>query len=194
MPIPPPFKLPFKPRRIVLFAGHVVDAPDREEARLTPAMAKAAVRPIEDALTALALGPSDFAITQGAAGGDIVFGELCLARGVPLQLLLPLPEEEFIAASIAPSIDAAEWEGRYREIAARSWRPPCVMPQAPGDVFERCNVWMIATAKASGARDIDLVCLWDGTDGAGPGGTAHMVAKVKAIRGGVSWIDTRTLA
>ena len=41
---------------------------------------------IAAALDAIDAGPADLAITQGAAGGDVLFAEACLERAVPLRL------------------------------------------------------------------------------------------------------------
>ena len=53
---------------------------------------------IERVLDGLNAGPGDIALTQGAAGGDLIFAEACSKRGVRMQLLLPLPEPDFIDA------------------------------------------------------------------------------------------------
>ena len=104
--------------------------------------------------------------------------------------MLPVPEDEFLDRSIARMTDGEDWKRRY--LAARSSlaAPPGVMPRAPGNVFERCNRWMLATAQASGASAIELVCLWNGTRG-DAGGTAHMVDEFRAAHGRITWIDTR---
>ena len=61
------------------------------------------------------------------------------------------------------------------------------------DAYERCNLWLLASALAYGAEKVWFVCLWDGGGGDGPGGTAHMVEKVKMKQGRVIWLDTRKL-
>jgi hypothetical protein len=190
---PPPFKLPFAPRRLVLFSGHMMDAPGRAEPRFPPALEAPAQARIDAALQALHCDQRDMAITQGAAGGDLLFAEACVRRGIALQLLLPLSEDEFIATSILPSAHGREWRRRYLAVkAALAW-PPYPMPAASGDPFERCNQWMLATAAASGAEHLHVICLWDGGGGDGPGGTAHMVRELQAHGAEVTWIDTRTL-
>src|SRR2546423_9396206 len=100
---PAPHPAPFQPRKAILFAGHRLDEPGRSPARFPARHERAAAARIASALARLDAGPRDLALTQGAAGGDLLFGEACLARGVPLQLLLPLPEARFIAVSLRPS-------------------------------------------------------------------------------------------
>lgn len=183
------------PRQVLLFSGHRVDAPDRESARFPPAMVPAAQLAIEQALDALQAGPEDLAFTQGAAGGDLLFAEACLARGVPLRLLLPLSESDFIQASVQTS--PGDWVKRYFAVRAGLASPP--QPIGPGDgaededPFERCNRALLQAAAAWGSERVRLVVLWNGAEGDGPGGTAHMMREVQAQGGAVTWIDTRTL-
>jgi len=40
---------------------------------------------------------------------------------------------------------------------------------------------------------VSFVCLWNGEGGDGPGGTQHMIARVRERGGSVHWIDIRTL-
>jgi hypothetical protein len=153
-------------------------------------------------LDSLGAGPGDLALTQGAAGGDLLFMEACQARGVRLQLMLPLPEPDFIEASVMPSTDGPAWRDRYYAIKAALAEPARVMPVELGPMpagypdespFERCNLWLLYTALAFGPDKVRFVCLWDGAGSDGPGGTKHMVQEVKRRTGRVSWIDVRAL-
>jgi hypothetical protein len=195
---PPPLGLPAgtAPRLALVFSGHMADLPDRTTPRLPGSLMPAAGRAIGDALDRLGAGPADLALTQGAAGGDLLFAEACLARGVPVRLLLPLPEPVFIERSVAPS--AGDWVERYKRLRARLALPPAVLPgDAEGDdgndVFERCNRWLLDTALGSGSARVHLIGLWNGAVGDGPGGTAHMMDEARRRGGQVSWIDTRRL-
>ena len=190
---------PFQPRQVLLFSGHMVDAPGRAKPRFPPSMVARATAEIERVLDDLKAGPEDIALTQGAAGGDLIFAEACVARGVRMQLLLPLPEPDFIEASVMPSTDGAAWRARYYALKARLTEPPRVMPLELGALpagaspYERCNQWLLYTALAHGPDKVRFVCLWDGAGSDGAGGTKHMVDEVKRRTGQVSWIDTRTL-
>ena len=185
------------PRQVLLFSGHLVDAPDRPQPRFPAALVPAAAAAIGRALDDLGAGPQDLALTQGAAGGDLLFVQACVERGVRVQLLLPLAEPEFIEQSILPVTDGPAWHARWRALLPRLDAKPRVLPEAAavagGNVFERCNEWLLATALAHGAERLRFVCLWDGGGGDGPGGTAHMVEVVKLRGGRVCWIDTRKL-
>jgi hypothetical protein len=190
---------PFQPRQVFLFSGHMVDAPGRPKARLPAANVPMATAAIEGTLDGLKAGPGDLALTQGAAGGDLIFAEACVKRGVRVQLLLPLPEPDFIEASVMPSVDGTAWRNRYYALKPQLAEPPRVMPVELGptaqgtSVFERCNLWLLYSALSWGPDKVRFVCLWDGAGSDGPGGTKHMVEEVKRRTGQVNWIDTRTL-
>ena len=192
---------PFVPRQVLLFSGHMVDAPGRPKPRFPASMVPAATAQIARALDELGAGPQDLALTQGAAGGDLIFTEACQARGVRVQWLQPLPEPGFLEASVSGSGDGAEWRRRY--FAAKALLHPTdplrTMPAEIGplpkgvDKWERGNLWLLYTALAHGPDKARFVCLWDGGGSDGPGGTQHMYDEVKRRTGRVSWIDTRAL-
>jgi hypothetical protein len=187
-----------EPTRVLLFSGHMVDSPTRPKPRLPPAHVDAAQRAIDALLDQLKAGPTDLAFSQGAAGGDLLFSQACLQRGVQLHWLLPLAEPAFVAASVLPSADGAAWLLRYQQTKARLAQPLLEMPQVLGplpagqDPFERCNQWLLDSALAPGLP-LHFICLWDGGGADGPGGTRHMVEQVRQQAGQVHWIDTRTL-
>ncbi|HSC64499.1 MAG TPA: hypothetical protein VLD35_12740 [Caldimonas sp.] len=187
------------PRRTILFTGHMVDAPDRATPRFPATRVDAAAQRIAAVLDEIGAGPDDLALTQGAAGGDLLFAEACLARGVPLRLLLPLAERDFVAASLLPVADGAAWYERFRAVVDRLDEPPreaplALGPLAPGeDAFVRANLWLLDSALAFGAEKLVCICLWDGGGGDGPGGTRHLVDAVRAAGGRVVRIDASSL-
>ena len=195
---------PFQPRRVFLFSGHMIDAPDRASRRFPPDKEAIAAQGIAAALDALGAGPGDLALAQGASGGDLLFLEACKARGVRLQLMLPFAEPEFIERSVLPAADGARWCERYYALRAGLPDAPRIMPTELGplpktgrmermNAYERCNRWLLNTALAWGIDRVHFVCLWNGDSGDGTGGTAHMYEEVKRRTGRVSWIDTRML-
>ena len=192
-------RLPPEPRQVLLFAGHMVDAPRRKTPRFPRAKVAPAAARIAAVLDGLKAGPADLALTQGAAGGDLLFAEACVAREVPLQLLLPLPEPAFATHSLLASADGAKWRQRFEAIKRRCPDAPQVLgdvlTDAPPEhgVFEQCNLWLLATALAYGIGRLRFVCLWDGGGSDGPGGTRHLVDEVRRMGGQLSWIDVRTL-
>ena len=192
-------RAPDGPRQTILFTGHMVDAPDRATPRFPATRIDAAAHRIAAALDEIGAGPQDLALTQGAAGGDVLFAEACLARAVPLRLLLPLTEREFVAASLLPVVDGAAWHARFRAVVERLDEPPreapvALGPLAPGDdAFVRANRWLLESALAFGSARPICICLWDGGGGDGPGGTRHLVDAVRGAGGRVVRIDSRLL-
>ncbi|MBL8483935.1 MAG: hypothetical protein JNJ60_17190 [Rhodocyclaceae bacterium] len=185
------------PEKVFLFSGHMVDAPDRKQPRFPLGHAGDAAAAIASALDACQAGTSDLALTQGAAGGDLLFCEAAQARGLRVQLLQPFPEPEFLCRSVDPS--AGAWRPRYAAVAARLTDPPRALqavrgPLAAGaDPYVECNLWLLDEALSYGADRLRFVCLWNGGGGDGPGGTAHMVQVVRDAGGQVIWLDTRVL-
>lgn len=185
-----------KPRQVLLFSGHMVDAPDRPTPRFPSSKIPMAARAIDEALDGLAAGPGDLALTQGACGGDLLFTEVCLRRAIDVRWLQPFVEREFIEASVL--VGGEDWLRRYEEAKAALAEPPRAAPEALGppppgrgeaDPYERCNLWLLHTALSLGGDKTSLVCLWDGGGGDGPGGTAHMVREVERHGGRIVRID-----
>lgn len=188
----------WKPERVFLFSGHMVDAPDRDSPRFPECHTDEAGGRISELLHALAAGPEDLALTQGACGGDLLFTEACVARGVPVEWQQPYDEPEFIRRSVARC--GEHWRKRYLAARAVLRRQPLSAPRQLGEPpayadryypYERCNLWLLYTALAWGIEKVHFVCLWNGASGDGRGGTAHMYEEVAKRTGQVHWIDTR---
>jgi tetratricopeptide (TPR) repeat protein len=189
----------WEPRQVILFSGHMIDAPDRRTPRFPADKEEVAAQKIAEALESFRAGVEDLALCQAAAGGDQLFLEACQKRGVRCQILLPLPESEFIERSILPSAQGDSWRQRYFQLKERLMDPIRIMPDELGplpsgvDPFERCNLWLLYTTLAWGIEKARFVCLWNGGGSDGPGGTEHMYNEVKKRTGQVTWIDTRKL-
>jgi tetratricopeptide (TPR) repeat protein len=194
----------WEPRQVLLFSGHMIDAPDRRTPRFPADKEPIAAQKIADALDQIGAGPEDLALAQAAAGGDLLFLEACQRRGVRCQVLLPLPEAEFIQRSILPSAGGDKWRERFFAMKERLFamekrlkEPLRIMPVELGplprgvDPFERCNLWLLYTTLAWGMDKVRFVCLWNGGGGDGPGGTAHMYEEVNKRTGRVIWINTK---
>lgn len=188
-----------QPRQVILFSGHMIDRLDRPAKRFPAEKEWVAAQKIAEALDRLGAGSDDLALAQGASGGDILFFEACRQRNVRLQLLLPLEEPEFIERSILPSAGGDQWRERFYRLKAGLKDEPRIMPDELGPLphdanpFERCNRWLLYTALSYGINNVRFICLWDGSGGDGPGGTAHMYNEVKRRTGQVTWIDSHKL-
>lgn len=188
---------PWSPKRVLLFSGHMIDAPGRPAPRFPPSKEKTAAILIANTLNELSAGPNDLALTQGANGSDLLFAEACQQHLVKLQLLQPFAEIEFIANSVAPA--GSDWLARYYAVTDKLATPPLAAPGELGplpanmNAYERCNLWLLESAMAYGPENVIFICLWDGGGGDGSGGTAHMVAEITKQQGRVIWLDARTL-
>lgn len=189
-----------QPRQVFLFSGHMVDAPDRLTPRFPAEKVSMAASRIAAALDDFGAGPEDLAFTQGACGGDLLFSEACLQRGVRLLWLQPYREAEFIRRSVRRGGEG--WLSRYEAARTRLAGPIRAAPQelgelapdaAPGTAYERCNLWLLSAALAFGAERLRFICLWNGGEDDGPGGTAHMYQEARRRTAHVTWIDTRAL-
>jgi hypothetical protein len=190
----------WQPRQVLLFSGHMIDAPDRAKPRFPAAKEQAAAQKIGEVLDQLAAGSEDIAFTQGACGGDILFTEACQQRGVNVHWLQPFSEPDFIQNSVLRG--GPGWQARYLAAKIKLAAPIRSAPEEMGDpprnaeegyAYARCNLWLLYTALALGIDKVRFICLWDGGGGDGPGGTAHMHDEVKRRTGHVTWIDTRQL-
>lgn len=188
---------PSLPRRVFLFSGHMIDAPDRATPRFPADKEGVAADTLGAQLDALGMGANDLAICGGACGGDILFAEATLARGCPVQLHLQFREADFLRDSVA--FAGKHWVDRFHALKANALTSIRVQPDdlgpPPDDVnpYERNNLWQLYTALALGADKVHFIGLWNGAGGAGPGGTRHMVDEVRKHAGRVFIVDTRSL-
>ena len=190
----------WQPRHVFLFSGHMIDAPDRPTPRFPPAKEAMAAQKVSEALDQLGAGPDDLALTQGACGGDLLFTEACLRRGVKVNWLQPYREPDFIQNSVVRCSET--WRKRYLDAKAKlaapirsapddlGEPPPGTKPDYP---YERCNLWLLYTALSMGAEKVRFICLWDRKGEDGPGGTKHMHDEVLKRSGQVYVIDTNKL-
>jgi hypothetical protein len=182
------------PRHVVLFSGHMIDAPGRQTPRFPPDKEPIARDAIIDALTRVGAADGDLAICGGACGGDLLFAEACLARGLRLEIYIPFEPSSFLAKSV--DFAGAHWHDRF--VAATSQATLSVMPEQPGpsadqNPYERNNLWMLDRATRFGAEKLAFICLWNGDNGDGPGGTASLLQQVKRTTGRIDWLNTTTL-
>jgi hypothetical protein len=186
---------PQPPRKVVLFSGHMIDAPSREKPRFPPDKGPIAAKAIVGALADLCVGPDDLCICGGACGGDLLFAEAALARSSQLEIYIPFEEPTFLEKSV----DFANSNWRARFFAAKARSALHVAPREIGplqeveDPYERNNRWMLEAALRFGADKVDFVCLWNGEGGDGPGGAQHMMEEVRKRGGRTNWLDTRKL-
>ncbi len=192
------------PERVVLFTGHMIDRPGRVQPRFPPTQhAEARARElIADALAQeIARGGPVCGIAGGACGSDILFHEACEAAGVPAELLVALPEEQFVSSSVQHA--DAQWVERFRRLCAKRQPrilqaskalPDWLAAKAGYDLWQRNNLWMMFTALTYHARNLTLMALYNpDLDADGPGGTRHLIEEARRRDFKVIELDAREL-
>ncbi|WP_395711768.1 tetratricopeptide repeat-containing protein [Reyranella sp.] len=184
-----------EPQRVVVFSGHMIDNPDirgpgkEKPARFPPEKIEPAATVIRQRLDKVGAAAGDLGICGGASGGDLLFAEACLERGMRLELRLARREEEFLADSVTFADPDRRWEESFEQVKESKATTTLVMPQELGptpagvSVHDRCNRWMLYSALSMGLRKTYFITLWDGAPGDGPGGTEHMVELVRKTTG-----------
>jgi hypothetical protein len=111
-----PARRPPRPR-VLLFAGHMIDAPDRENPRFPAAKEAVARAMIKKAVEQEMQREGGVAAgyAGGASGGDILFHEVCAELGIPTRLYLAIPPGEYVRKSVkkadqsSPRQDGRTW-------------------------------------------------------------------------------------
>jgi class 3 adenylate cyclase len=162
--------------QLVVFSGHMIDAPDRRNPRFPMAKEAEVKALLEKQLAAMNAG---IGFASAASGSDILFLETMLARGGTIHLVLPWPAEEFEKTSVAIAREG-DWVERFHKVLAQAASIRVLGElYMPGSAtgFEYCNLAMNGLARLF-ARSLDLeinpLAVWDGFAGA-PGGTGSFV-------------------
>lgn len=183
-----------KPVQVFLFTGHMVDGPHRAKPRFPVAMEPEVVHRLEQTLDKLDAHSNCIAILPGlACGGDILFAEACLQRGIQIDIYLPFEPSEFIQDSVNFAGD--HWVERFYAILNHPNITLHLQPERLGAIPEgdnaygRNNRWALYSTLAHDIRSVRLIALWNGQGGDGPGGTADMVQQVRQLGGIVEHLD-----
>lgn len=96
---------------VVVFTGHMIDAPGRAEARFPADIEGPVAAAIAAALERIDAG---FGYGSAACGADLLFAEALLARGAELHLTLPFDRADFLLTSVAHAGSA--WIERFDRV------------------------------------------------------------------------------
>lgn len=178
---------------VVVFSGHMIDDPrvrgegKEKPPRFPPSKIAAAAERIRSALDGA--GAGDLGLCGGASGGDLLFAEACLERGMRVELRLARAENEFLAESVTFADPDHHWEHSFAAVKENPLTTVLVMPEELGpapkgvSVHDRCNRWILYTALSQGLLKTSFITLWNGEPGDGPGGTQNMVELVRKLSG-----------
>ncbi len=176
-------------KHIIVFAGHMIDAPSRSEARF-PENTKEQVRKlIKKQLEKLCKEDKYeyHAFASAAPGGDILFHEVCEELKIPSTICLPMPSDEY-ANKIFQENYLDKWRSRFldmkdkHEILELSDRVglPNWLKESGKNSWERGNEWVLQMVEALDVAKRTLLVFWDGEEqGEQKGGTAHMYQLAK---------------
>jgi tetratricopeptide (TPR) repeat protein len=183
-PTVPPAALKPPPARVILFTGHMIDAPGTSPPRFPDSLRQRAREAIRNAMKQelARTGGEVVAIASGASGGDLLFHDVCGELGIEHRLYLPLPSDLFRNESVSPA--GRFWEDEFDELLKKGPAPPLLSTSTELPVWlsvkkdyatwQRANLWLIHEALAVGAKNFTLLALWDGVKTEGLGGTYHM--------------------
>ena len=184
-----------EPAHVVVFSGHMIDDPKvrgegkEKPARFPPAKFEAAAARIRAALDEVGAGAGDLGLCGGASGGDLLFAEACLERGMRVELRLAHVENEFLAESVTFADPDHRWEHSFTRVAENPCTTVLIIPVELGpapkgvSVHDRCNRWILYSALSQGLLRASCITLWNGEPGDGPGGTQNMVELVRKLTG-----------
>jgi hypothetical protein len=200
-PSTPALATAIKAPHVILFTGHLIDAPGRDNPRFPATMEPIARDRIKEKLAARLqqiAGSTLCGIAGGGSGGDILFHEVCAEMGIPSELYLALPPDRFVKASVESA--GQQWEERFyklagnlpmRVLAEREELPVWLRAMANYNLWQRNNLWMLHNAIAIAGKNLTLIALWDGQSGDGAGGTQDMVRRAEGVGARIIIIDTR---
>jgi class 3 adenylate cyclase len=182
---------------VVVFAGHMIDRPDRDERRFPKEIEKAVAKEIRAKIDKLKPG---FGFSSAACGSDILFLEAMLDYGSEISVVLPYNEQEFVRDSVEIGPDAKKWRARFDNVLSKAARVITASNQRleiGGVAYEFCNQLLLGLA-AIRCRQLDStlvpLAVWNKKPGDGPGGSASVVTNWRSLGYKSEIIDISKLA
>ncbi|HXT62119.1 MAG TPA: TRAFs-binding domain-containing protein, partial [Pyrinomonadaceae bacterium] len=175
---------------IVVFAGHLIDQPNRATPRFPADLEPAVREAIKSRITKIAPG---FGYASAGCGADILFFESLLERGAEAHVVLPYDKEQFIKDSVA--FANAGWLTRFERVLERATTVTIASSERieEGSMsFEYANLLLFGLADIRARQletDLLPLAVWDQKPGDGPGGTASAVEHWKNLGLEVQVID-----
>jgi class 3 adenylate cyclase len=174
---PRPIEACFPIPRVAVFAGHLIDRPDRVAPRFPPALEDRVRRQLTETLHRYQIG---FGYSSAANGGDLLFLEVLHEMGAEQVVVLPYNREQFLQDSV-DFVPGGNWAARYRAALDRAAHVTIASEQRmlSGAMSYEYGFQLLDGMAAVRAEELDtgLLCVavWDGRSGDGPGGTATSI-------------------
>jgi tetratricopeptide (TPR) repeat protein len=185
-----------EPPQVFLFSGYFLDRPGQKEPRFPPDLEKEAREKLVEVLNKFNPNGNDLAITSGAAaGGDILFMEVCLERGMKIEIHLPFEESRYLQEFV--SYGGGQWVERYYvirnnpNVSIRQMSDHIGRAKAGDNIYERNEKWALYSSLMYGIDRSRLILLWDGIVDEIPGGPDYMLEEFRQLGGISEHINTR---
>jgi class 3 adenylate cyclase len=170
--------------RVIVFAGHMIDDPERSVPRCPPQFERVLQKLIKDKTDRL---QPAFGFSSAACGSDILFLEAMLARGAEVSVVLPYNEEEFIGHSVEIGSNGRDWCKRFERVVTRAARVITASSQRlelGGVSYEFCNQLLLGLAAIRAQQlgtSLVPLAVWNGQEGDGRGGTADVIGNWRSL-------------
>ncbi len=168
---------------VIVFAGHMIDRPDRASQRFPPELESYVAKEIRDKIDKLKPG---FGFSSAACGSDILFLEAMLGAGAEISVVLPYEKEQFVRDSV-DFLPDSNWRARFERVLERSTQ--CVIASnqrlsTGGISYDFANELLLGLASIHARRletSLLPLAVWDRSSGDGPGGTASVVESWRGL-------------
>lgn len=175
---------------VVVFAGHMIDQPDRPVPRFPPRLEPMVKEALRRCLTRLNAG---IGYASAACGSDILFHETLLEMKGESYVILPYEKQRFIRDCVAFAGNG--WQERFEKMVAQANETQEISKQQRmgGNVsYEFANLMLhgLGTIRAEQLETkLIPVAVWDRKVGAGLGGTASTIDRWRRLGLEVEIID-----
>lgn len=180
-------------KRVLLFAGHRLDSPNRVPVRFPQEKEEVARQAIRDAIKAEReiTGEIAYGIAGGSHGGDLLFHEVCAELGIQTKLWMALPPNEYVKVAVQDyvGIGTDKLYKRFNQLQQRCANrcmsnnnnlPRWLQTKANYSFWQRHTLWMIYNALAEGDGNLTLIALWNGDNDNATGDFVHRVKDLGA--------------
>ena len=165
--------------KVAVFAGHMMDTLNRSNTRFVPTNEAAVAARLAAAIVSNNVGVAYCCLANGS---DIMFAEALITQDIPLNVVLPMEVEAFVAFSVNTNVaDAARWEVRFRKLLQQAATVTVAsdgLSKADAADLRYCNSVILGLANLK-ARELGMdvigISVWDNQPGL-PGGTADSIA------------------
>lgn len=180
--------------RVIVFTGHMLDAPGRSKARFPGYIAPEVAREVRNALEELDAG---FGYCSAACGADIIFIEEMLKRDAEVHVTLPFNLQDFMATSV--DFAGQQWRRRVKRTLSKATSVSyAVREQYLGDdiLFEYATTLTQGAARLRAAQletEAVMVAVVEKQERVARGGTQAAMASWQKLGLPIHKIDLRSI-